>query len=411
MKVETAAMVNRVLYILLLFIIYGCDRRDANNKDITIWKPLGNTIKLSAGENRTDLIEMSISADGSKVAIIDYFQQLDTTLPSKKIATFELRDSIWSSFGNTHTDSTHFTNAQVYAMSSDASRIVTGQLAYNLQQIQTFDRKNKNWTLINDTSVVRKPSSYSWLQNVKLSANGKTLAISSPVLVNSTSEVQVYSWKNKGWIPKGNAIPIKDKMALNYGGANFYWNNVNLNEDGSIITIANIYNYDNGPDAGQVKVFKYSDSIWKQVGNDINGDLPYQNLGTSVTIRPDGKSLMLSSSSRIKDRQFLQYNLENKYWVQQKNYIPSRFYDNAILKLSKEGNILLSSSDYEGYSGKAYTIYIHKRINSDWKIIGRIDENHDHFNEVLFSENQNRLFILFDGFRDKYIKVFTPEST
>ncbi|MBQ0734921.1 hypothetical protein [Aquimarina celericrescens] len=395
-----------LLLVIVTTVMLCCTGKNPGSRDAPKWQPIGQTIHLYSKENRSDLKEMNIGNNGEKIVITDYSQKLDTTLLPKKIITFELRDTIWYPFGNKTKDSIYFANAQTYSTNSDATRIVAGNLAHDQQQIQTFDLKSEYWTLVNDTMIARKPDTTGWLHNLKLSAEGKTLAISSPVLVNSNAEVQVYSWKNEGWVPKGNPITIKNKIAINDRGANFYWNNVSINNNGSIITVANVYNYDNGPDAGQVKVFKYIDTTWQQLGDDINGDLPYQNLGTHVSIGKDDTSLFISSSNRFQKYQYLWYTLENNQWIKQENDVSLTFFENPLIKVSNDGTILLISSDYEEYSEDTYSINIYGRTETNWEIIGRIDENRDHFNEFILSNDQTRLFILFDGIRDKYIRVF-----
>ncbi len=398
-----------LLLVIVTTVMLCCTAKNPDSRDAPKWQPVGQTIHLYSKENRSDLKEMNIGSNGEKIVITDYSQKLDTTLLPKKIITFELRDTIWYPFGNKNKDSIYFANAQTYSTNSNATRIVTGNLAYDQQQIQTFDLKSEYWTLVNDTMVARKPDATGWLQNLKLSADGNTMAIFSPVLVYSYSKVQVYSWKNKGWVLKGDPITIKNKAAIHYWAAKFYWNNVSINDDGSIITVANVYNYDNGPDAGQVKVFKHIDSTWQQVGNDINGTLPYQNLGTSVTIGKDDKSLFICSSGRYQKYQYLRYTLEDNTWTKHEDYIPNEFFDHPLMKLSDDGKTLITSKDYKEYSENTYDITIYSRTDTGWKSIGHFDENRDSLTEFILSDDQTRLFVMFAGFNDKYIKVFnTP---
>ncbi len=409
MKTIIPSIKRYLLFALLVIISICCTDKNSKTKDLPLWKPLGNTIPLYSQTNRNALKEMSISTDGNKMAIIDYFSPMDSILLPRKIATYTIKNNLWIPFGNKNKDSSYFTTAETHSMNSNATRIVTGTLNYYPQQTQTFDLKEEHWIMVNDTSFAAlhpEPT------QIKLSADGNTMAIFSPVLVYSYSKVQVYSWKNKGWVLKGDPITIKNKAAihyLHYWAANFYWNNVSINDDGSIITVANVYNYDNGPDAGQVKVFKHIDSTWQQVGNDINGTLPYQNLGTSVTISKDDKSLFICSSGRYQKYQYLRYTLEDNIWTKHEDYIPNEFFDHPLMKLSDDGKTLITSKDYKEYSENTYGITIYSRTDTGWKSIGHFDENRDSLTEFILSDDQTRLFVMFAGFNDKYIKVFnTP---
>ena len=389
----------------------SCHSNHSTDEEVAVWTPLGNAIPLyTKGSVRSDFKEMYISKTGHTLAMIDHFEPLDSVLRPKKITTFALKDTLWTPFGNKNKDTTYLTNAQNYAMNSSATRMVTGILTDDQQRIQTFDYQGQYWTLAHDTLVDRKPDALGWIQNVTLSGDGKTLILSSPVLVNSDAEMQAYSWTTKGWVPKGGRISIKKKAALHYGGADFFWNNVNVNYDGSIITIANVYNYDNGPDAGQVKVLQYVNRSWQQLGNDINGDLPYQHLGIAVHIGQDNQSLFITSSGRKRKDRYIRYTLKKNKWIRHKNDIPDAFFEYPLLQLSDDGTILLVSTDYEEYSENTYTIDLYSRTADGWKTIGRIEKNRGFVREFMMDEQQTRVFILFDHYRSKQIKVFSKTS-
>ncbi|WP_109435848.1 hypothetical protein [Aquimarina sp. AU119] len=396
-----------VLSITMIFIISCADMNSPLKENTPKWKSLGNSITLYSKYNNSPFREMNISLNANTIAIADQFKEIDSTVGPKKIATFKLRDTIWSPFGNKNKDTSYFTYGQNYKMNGNANRIVIANLDNYVLKVRTFDLKNKTWALVNnDSSLVKKPQNED-LYTAALSGDCNTLGVFQALNANNKVKLQLYSWTNHGWIKKGNKINVKKKTI--YSGFNsLFWDSVNINKDGSIITVANPHDYDNGPSAGKVKVFKFLNNDWQQVGNDIDGEFPYHNLGISAHIGNDGKSITIFSHSRKQEYNYSFYTLENNTWIKQDNFIPDTFFNNYHLGLSKDGKTLLTSKvNFRDTYNDLYTLYIYRKTHKGWKIVGYIDKIKDKFNEFVLSEDGTKLAILFDGYTsDKHIKVY-----
>ena len=57
------------------------------------------------------------------------------------------------------------------------------------------------------------------------------------------------------------------------------------------------YNDDIANSSGQVQVFKDNGTAWVQVGEDINGEAPYDYFGYSTGITGDGSRIVASAVS------------------------------------------------------------------------------------------------------------------
>lgn len=63
---------------------------------------------------------------------------------------------------------------------------------------------------------------------------------------------------------------------------------ISLSSDGQKVAIGASGNDANGNNAGQVRVYKWNSSEWKQVGKDIDGEAANDGSGRGVSLSPDG---------------------------------------------------------------------------------------------------------------------------
>jgi hypothetical protein len=68
---------------------------------------------------------------------------------------------------------------------------------------------------------------------------------------------------------------------------------VSLSQDGSRIAIGAPNDGGAGAYAGDVRVFEWGSGTWSQVGADINGEAPYDVLGSALALSADGTRLAI----------------------------------------------------------------------------------------------------------------------
>ena len=130
--------------------------------------------------------------------------------------------------------------------------------------------------------------------SVSLNYDGNIVAIGATGndannLTNS-GHVRVYKYVNYNWIQLGN--DIDGEAAGDQSGIS-----VSLNRNGYIVAIGATNNDANGKiDSGHVRVLEYIDSSgWVQLGNDIDGEAAHDRSGISVSLNGDGNIVAIGA--------------------------------------------------------------------------------------------------------------------
>ena len=110
---------------------------------------------------------------------------------------------------------------------------------------------------------------------------------------SNAGHVRVFNWSGSAWIQLGG--DIDGEAANDYFGVS-----VALSSDGTILAVG-AYANDGaaGTDAGHARVFEYhqGSSTWIQLGGDIDGEAAGDNSGYSVAISSDGTRLAVGATS------------------------------------------------------------------------------------------------------------------
>ena len=116
--------------------------------------------------------------------------------------------------------------------------------------------------------------------SLSLSHDGEYLAVGAPKN-QKTGQVKIYRYSNDNWEQIGTSI---------YGESNedLFGSSVSISENGSIIAIGGQLNDGNGINSGHVRVFQNSANNWIQIGNDIDGEFSGDLSGSTVSISGDG---------------------------------------------------------------------------------------------------------------------------
>ncbi len=87
-----------------------------------------------------------------------------------------------------------------------------------------------------------------------------------------------FSWKQVGQNITGEEIEDE------------FGNSVSLSDDGITLAVSTYLNDGNGTNSGRVLIYHLGDdgSSWKQLGQEIDGDAPLSDPGTSVSLSANG---------------------------------------------------------------------------------------------------------------------------
>ena len=161
---------------------------------------------------------------------------------------------------------------------------------------------------------------------------------------------------------------------------------VSLSSDGNIVAISAPYNDGNGEDSGSVRVYQYNidSNEWKQIGQDINGEVEYDESGHSVSLSSDGNIVAISAiyntgkngiwSGHVR---VYQYNIDSNEWEQIGKDIDGEAeydYSGSSVSLSSDGNIVAISAPYNddnGYNSGHVRVYQYNIDSDEWEQIGQ----------------------------------------
>ncbi|MDG1451280.1 MAG: hypothetical protein P8Q33_00680, partial [Polaribacter sp.] len=121
---------------------------------------------------------------------------------------------------------------------------------------------------------------------------------------------------------------------------------LSINNDGTRIAIGGAFNDIGGENAGHVRVFEYSNGAWSQLGNDILGEYPGDTSGTSVSISNDGTIVAIGAKGNEDNGNnaghVRVYKYENNSWNQLGGDIDGETDDQLgiNLSMSNDGTIV-----------------------------------------------------------------------
>ena len=197
------------------------------------------------------------------------------------------------------------TNFISVSMSADGSTVATGGYDNN-GYVSVFQYNGSNWVQLGN-NIIHQASGDNSGYSVKLSANGKVLAIgalNNDINGSNSGLVRVYQWNGSAWVKLGG--DILGEFAGDQSGAS-----VDLSGDGTTIVIGATGNDGNGNNSGHARVYKYDltkttsdtdqSSInfgpigWRRLGADIDGETSADFSGTSVRISLEGSIIAIGS--------------------------------------------------------------------------------------------------------------------
>ena len=275
----------------------GADRNDGNGSNSGhvrvyrnmsgIWTQIGADINGEASGDKSGH-SVSLSADGSIVAIGASFNT-GNGYNSGHVRVYRNISDVLTQIG-TDIDGEAVSDLSGYniSLSSSGSILAIGA-SFNAGNgiesghVRVYGNNSDVWSQIGNDINGEATGDQSG-KSVSLSFNGSTLAIGA--LYNSgngsgSGHVRVYK----------NILDVWTQIGADINGeASGDWSgySVSLSSDGSIVAIGATNNDGNGVSSGHVRVYKNINSVWTQIGNDINGEAASAHSGTSVSLSSDG---------------------------------------------------------------------------------------------------------------------------
>ncbi len=259
------------------------------------WTQIGQDID---GENGLDQFGNSVelSADGSIVAIGGFFND-DNGGNAGHVRIYENIAGAWTQIGeDIDGEASGDEFGTSLSISTDGSIVAIGApfndgSGSNAGHVRVYENIAGTWTQIGediDGEAVEDKSGYS----MSLNGNGSIVAIGA--IGNDgngefdNGHVRIYENIAGTWTQVGQ--DINGEAAEN----NFGYS-VSLSSDGSVVASGAIYNYDNGIEAGHVRIYENTAGTWTQVGEDIDGEVMSDKSGNAISLSSDGLNVAIGA--------------------------------------------------------------------------------------------------------------------
>lgn len=187
---------------------------------------------------------------------------------------------------------------KVIALSGDGRTVAIGLPTGNTNDqgnVDIYKNVNNVWTeislkvkFINDQGNADvQPKDY-FGRSVALSDDGSILAIGASQTGEKEGYVKIFQNINDQYVQIGSTI-------VGEAGGDFFGYSISLSGDGRIVAVGAPGNDENGENAGHVKIFKYINDNWTQIGSNINGEAATDVFGISVSISSDGNIIAIGA--------------------------------------------------------------------------------------------------------------------
>ena len=212
-------------------------------------------------------------------------------------------------------------------------------------------------------------------QSVSLSADGTTVAIGAKYNDgngSSSGHVRVYKFTSDVWTQMGD--DIDGENADDQSGQS-----VSLSADGTIVAIGAIYNDGKGSNSGHVKVYKFNNDSWDQLGADIDGEAIYDHSGQSVSLSADGKTVAIGANGNDglngDDSGHVRvYKFTSDVWTQMGDDIDgenARDQSGQSVSLSADGTTVAIGAKYnDGNGSSSGHVKVYNFNNVSWVQLG-----------------------------------------
>jgi flagellin-like hook-associated protein FlgL len=129
-------------------------------------------------------------------------------------------------------------------------------------------------------------------ENTSISRDGNTIAIGARLNGGNgdySGAVRVFRWGENSWSQLGQDIQ-GEAVGDQFGS------DVSLSSDGNFLAAGAFLNDGNGNDSGHARVFAWDGNEWNQVGQDIDGEAVDDKSGNRVRLSSDGSVIAVSAA-------------------------------------------------------------------------------------------------------------------
>jgi len=264
-----------------------------------VWTLVGHDID---GENASDYSgeSVSLSADGKTVAIgaaannSGHVRVYKLSNDEDNDGVFDINDAFPNNSTETKDTDNDGTgdNADVFPTNpalSDIDKLLWDQLGGDIDGEAAMDHSGESVSLSADGTTVAigaKGNDGNGTDSGHVRVYQYDSNKDSSNSNDSSSDFGPIGWRRLGGDIDGEA-------ASDYLGYSVY--SVSLSADGTIVAIGTTDNDENESTSGHVKVYQYITDTWSQIGADIDGEATGDSSGSSVSLSADGKTVAIGA--------------------------------------------------------------------------------------------------------------------
>jgi len=282
------------------------------------WNQRGQTLIGSQEFSRFGLM-LSLSSDGNVLAIAATSYDHNGIQQAGHVQVYAYDGANWVQRGQDfYGEGANDVLGAGLSLSSSGNRLLIGGISDEVGsgngRVMVYEYDNNNWVQLGNTvEGEADPSSFGI--TCRMNADGTVIVVGAPDSnVNGNSDGATYAYSLVG----GQWMQIGDRIVGEFVGDKF-GTRVRINSQGNIIASSARFNPGSGGNSGHIRVFEEIDGSWVQLGDDIDGEDPSEQL---LAMELDATGTILGISSPGNDGEGIDrgvmYVLKyiNNEWVQ-----------------------------------------------------------------------------------------------
>ena len=261
----------------------------ANN----VWTQRGATIYEEAADDGFGK-SVSLSSDGTVLAVGAPFNDGNGDR-SGHVRVYKYADSKWTQRGADIDGGGefHFFGSSV-DLSSDGT-VLAALASGEGGHVRVYQFSSNAWIQRGSDIDEETSNDFYYEPDISLSSDGTVLAVGAAANDgkngNRSGHVRVFKFANSKWTQRGSdidAAAAEDRFGCS----------VSLSSDGTIVAVGAPESFSSIPGSGYVRVYKYdtNNAAWAQLGADIYGEAIYDQFGESVSLSSDGFVLAVGAT-------------------------------------------------------------------------------------------------------------------
>lgn len=278
------------------------------------WLPLGNSINGAFAYDQSGYA-VSLSANGNFIAVGSPYNDTNGG-SSGYVRVFEFVDNTWELKGSPIVGdfSGDYFGFSV-SISDNGNTVAVGapesnENGFESGHVRVFHFVEDAWEQLGNTITGSALSDHAgW--SVCLNGDGNRLVVGAPDAYieagvgSNHGEIRVFELKGLNWELIGTFIGDQPEDNLGY--------TVSLNIDGTIVAMGS-REFNSG--AGQVKIFKYENNTWEQIGTNLIGINSNDKFGGAISLNSLGDIIAIGAEDFDGHGQVRIYKNQGNNWVQ-----------------------------------------------------------------------------------------------